>query len=79
MLSVVIVVLVLWPAYRDPSSRMYTSGFGYGSVKRKMGGSFEVETALAKSEVVSIPYLGEGVITAEPLRVPVIPMATIAS
>lgn len=79
ILSLVIVLGVIWPGYRNPNSRMYTSGLGFASVKRKMGSAFDVQTVLTKREKVTIPYMGEGLIAGEPLRVPVIPMATIVS
>ncbi|MEZ5327908.1 MAG: efflux RND transporter periplasmic adaptor subunit [Verrucomicrobiales bacterium] len=79
ILSLVIVLGVIWPGYRDPNSRMYTSGLGYASVKRKLGTAFDVQTVLTRREKVSIPYMGEGLIAGEPLRVPVIPMATITA
>jgi len=68
---------VLWPQYRNPQTRMYTSGLGYASVQRKLGKAFPVDAAAAKQQRVSIPYLGEGIVSGDPVRVSLIPMAMV--
>ncbi|MFN3190550.1 MAG: HlyD family secretion protein [Aureliella sp.] len=70
-------IFMLVPSYKDPSSRMYTSGMGYGSMKRKMGLPFDVSGARVKRQEIEIPYLGEGLVTGAPTRVAMKPMAQI--
>ncbi len=77
LFGLALLVTVLIPGYRDSSSRMYTSGLGYAAVKRKLGTPFDVEAVQARQQKVQIPYLGEGIVAGEPLRVPVVPMAMI--
>jgi multidrug efflux pump subunit AcrA (membrane-fusion protein) len=73
-LAVLVVVLVLWPAYRSPSNRTYASGFGYAEVQRQIGKPFEVEVAVAQSRGLSQPILGEGLLASQSVLVPIIPM-----
>lgn len=56
---------------------MYTSSLGYGAMKRRLNLPFETKAASAKRRQVTIPYLGEGIISGEPIRVPIIPLAVI--
>ncbi|MEO0416489.1 MAG: biotin/lipoyl-binding protein [Verrucomicrobiota bacterium] len=75
--GLLILILVIAPAYKSPKSRMYTSSLGYGAMKRKMGLGFDVKAAKVKQEQITIPYLGEGIVSGEPIRVPIIPLAMI--
>lgn len=77
VIGIALTVLMLVPAYKDPSSRMYTSGMGYGAMKRKMGLPFEVSGARVVRKEVEIPYLGEGLVTGAPVRLAMIPMAIV--
>lgn len=77
VLGLALTLFMLWPSYKDPSSRMYTSGMGYGAFKRKLGMPFEVSGAHCVRRDVVIPYLGEGLITGAPTRLAMIPMAMI--
>lgn len=76
-LGIALTVFMLVPSYKDPSSRMYTSGMGYGAMKRKYGIPFDVTGARAKRREVIIPYLGEGLITGTPIRLAMIPIAKV--
>ena len=77
VLGIALTIFMLIPSYKDPSSRMYTSGMGYGAMKRKMGLPFEVTGARVVRKEVEIPYLGEGLVTGAPIRLAMIPMAGI--
>ena len=55
VLGVALTVFMLYPSYKDPSSRMYTSGLGYGAVKRSYGIPFDVTGARVKRQNVVIP------------------------
>lgn len=69
--------LVIWPGYRDPSSRMYTSRLGYARVLRAQNKPFPVTTVRPEQRAVSAVFLGEGLVQSEPVQVPVIPMSRI--
>lgn len=77
VVGLIMLVLVVAPAFKDPKSRMYTSSLGYGAMKRKMNLPFDVKVAAAKQQQITIPYLGEGIISGEPIRVPIIPLAVV--
>ena len=77
VLGVALTVFMLYPSYKDPSSRMYTSGLGYGAVKRSYGIPFDVTGARVKRQNVVIPYLGEGLITGTPIRLAMVPIAKV--
>ncbi len=64
---------VILPAYRAPTNRTYTSGFGYAAVKHRLKIPFEITTALAQRRVLSRRVLGEGAMASQPILVPVIP------
>ncbi|MBK1828161.1 HlyD family efflux transporter periplasmic adaptor subunit [Haloferula rosea] len=72
-------VTVLWPAYKDPGSKMYDSSLGYAALMRKMGKDFPVVAAEVKERAFVKPILAEGTCSAEPYLVPVVPMSTITS
>jgi len=69
---------IVMPGYKDPSSRMYTSRFGYANLVRQTDGSFPVSTAHAAMREIDSAYLGEGLIQSEPVQVPVIPVGRIS-
>ena len=69
--------LLIWPAYQNPTARMYTSKLGYASVLRQTGQSFPVKTAIAVERQVEGVFLGEGLVQSEPIQVPMIAMARI--
>lgn len=70
---------VLWPAYKDPGSKMYDSGLGYAALMRKLGKPFPVVAATARERTFTRTMLAEGVCTAEPFLVPIVPMAKVAA
>lgn len=76
-LGLALTVFMLMPAYKDPNSRMYTSGMGFGAVKRKFGMPFDVSATRVVRRDIVIPYLGEGLITGNPVRVAMIPIAIV--
>ena len=69
--------LLIWPAYQNPSARMYTSKLGYATVLRQSGKPFPVKTAIAVQRQVTGVFLGEGLVQSEPIQVPMIAMAGI--
>ena len=76
-LSATTVWLLIWPAYQNPSARMYTSKLGYANVLRKTGQPFPVQTAIAREKEMASNFLGEGLVQSEPVQVPMIAMARI--
>jgi HlyD family secretion protein len=77
MLCVVVTYLIVWPAYKNPIARMYTSNIGYSSVIRKTGGAFPVTAAEVHSREIVGKFIGEGLVQSEPIQVPMIGMARI--
>jgi HlyD family secretion protein len=69
--------LIVWPAYKNPIARMYTSRLGYAAVLRKSGQPFPVKTAAALRRDVEVRFIGEGLVQSEPVQVPMIAMARI--
>lgn len=69
--------LIIWPAYKDPSSRMFTSKLGYASLLRKTGRPFPVKTAKSRRMNIKGVFLGEGLVQSEPIQVPMIAMSRI--
>ena len=68
---------MIWPAYQNPTARMYTSKLGYATVLRQSGKPFPVKTAVAVDREVTGVFLGEGLVQSEPIQVPMIAMARI--
>lgn len=77
--GLLLVVFVLWPAYKSPASKMYDSGLGYASLMRKLGRPFPVVTAEVRERAFVRPLLAEGVCSAEPYLVPVVPMSLVTA
>ena len=73
----VLVVLVIFPRYRDPSARLFTSKLGYAGIARKLGKPFSVSAATVRYRELTATYQGDGTVRSEPLQVPIIPMGTI--
>jgi HlyD family secretion protein len=70
---------VLWPAYINPESRIYTTALGYLKVQRLFGIKLH---ALAERPVwhdFETPLLGEGTMQCNFYNVPVVPVARIAA
>ncbi len=74
-----LISVVIWPAYQKPSNRMYNSRFGYAALRRATDQPFVVKTASVQLRKIAIQRLGEGRITAMPVRVPIIPTDKILS
>jgi multidrug efflux pump subunit AcrA (membrane-fusion protein) len=68
---------VLWPAYTNPESRMYTSALGYLKVQRLLGLEMKAEAEQPVYHDFETPVLGEGTIQCNFYNVPVIPVARI--
>lgn len=77
MLCVSVAYRIVWPAYKNPIARMYTSKIGYSSVIRKTGGAFPVTAAEVQSREIVGKFIGEGLVQSEPIQVPMIGMARI--
>jgi len=78
VLSLVVVYIIVWPAYKNPISRMYTSKLGYSAVIRKTGGSFPIDSATVAPRRIIGKFIGEGLTQSEPIQVPMIAMARIS-
>jgi multidrug efflux pump subunit AcrA (membrane-fusion protein) len=70
---------VLWPAYTDPVSRLYTSAIGYLKVQRMLGIEMEAEAEHPMWHDFEIPLLGEGTIQCNFYNVPVVPAARVTA
>jgi multidrug resistance efflux pump len=68
---------VLWPAYTNPESRMYTSALGYLKVQRLLGLEMKAEAEQPVYHDFETPVLGEGTIQCNFFNVPVIPSARV--
>ena len=70
-------VFVLWPAYTNPESRMYTSALGYLKVQRLLGLEMKAEAEQPIYHDFETPVLGEGTIQCNFYNVPVVPTSRI--
>jgi len=77
IVCIVVVYALVWPAYQNPISRMYTSKLGYSSVIRKTGGAFPVTSAKVERRDITGKFIGEGLVQSEPVQVPMVAMANI--
>ncbi|MDQ8189566.1 HlyD family secretion protein [Roseibacillus persicicus] len=77
--TILLAVFVLKPAYQNPGAKMYDSGLGYASLMRKLGKPFPVVTAEVRTRTFTRAMLAEGVCTAEPFLVPIVPMAKVTA
>src|SRR5258708_19821052 len=64
---------VLWPAYTNPESRMYTSALGYLKVQRLLGLEMKAEAEQPAYHDFEIPVLVEGTLQSNFYNVPVLP------
>ena len=76
-LCLVTVYLIVWPAYKNPIARMYTSKLGYSTVLRKTGGAFPVQSTTVVPREIHGRFIGEGLVQSEPVQVPMIALARI--
>ena len=77
ILCLVFAYLIVFPAYKNPIARMYTSKLGYSSVIRKTRGAFPVDVATVDRREIIGKFIGEGLTQSEPVQVPMIAMAAI--
>src|SRR5580704_900297 len=70
---------VLWPAYTNPVSRLYTSAIGYLKVQRLLGIQMEAEAEPPVWHDFEIPLLGQGTIQCNFYNVPMVPTARVTS
>jgi HlyD family secretion protein len=70
---------VLWPAYTNPVSRLYTSAIGYLKVQRLLGIQMEAEAEPPVWHDFEIPLLGQGTIQCNFYNVPVVPTARVTA
>jgi HlyD family secretion protein len=70
---------VLWPAYANPVSRLYTSAIGYLKVQRLLGIPMEAEAEHPVRHDFETPLLGEGTIQCNFYNVPVVPTARVTA
>ena len=68
---------VLWPAYTNPESRLFTSAIGFLNVQRFLGMPMEAEAVHPVLHDFETPVLGEGTIQCNFYNVPVVPMARV--
>ncbi|HXM01203.1 MAG TPA: efflux RND transporter periplasmic adaptor subunit [Chthoniobacterales bacterium] len=66
-------VFVLWPAYTNPQSRMYSSALGYLKVQRMLGLKLSAEAEHPAYHDFETPILGEGMVQCDFYNVPVVP------
>ena len=78
-LTVAAGAFVLWPAYTNPVSRLYTSAIGYLKVQRLLGIQMEAEAEPPVWHDFEIPMLGQGSIQCNFYNVPVVPMARVTA
>jgi HlyD family secretion protein len=70
---------VLWPAYTNPVSRLYTSAIGYLKVQRLLGIQMEAKAEHPVWHDFEIPLLGQGTIQCNFYNVPVVPTARVTA
>src|SRR5260370_12008062 len=68
---------VLWPAYSNPVSSLYTSAIGYLKVERLLGIQMDSEAGHPVWHDFETPVLGEGTIQCNFYNVPVVPTARV--
>jgi HlyD family secretion protein len=69
--------IVLWPAYIDPQSRMYSSSLGFLKIERLLGIRMRAEAEHPVYHDFDTPILGEGTVQCNFYNVPVVPTARI--
>lgn len=77
VVAAALIILVIIPGYKNPSSRIYTSRFGYASLLRAQGRPFPVTSAKGQRRTLSRVVLGEGVMRSESIQVAIIPAGRI--
>lgn len=79
MLATVVILAaaayVLWPAYKNPASRLYTTRLGYLNLQRLLHIGFDAEAIQPTMHDFDVPILGEGTMQANFYNVSIIPTA----
>lgn len=78
VISALIITFIVTPGYLNPSNRTYTSRLGYPALLRMRNEPFPVTTASVEERSMTGRFLGEGIISAEPIQVPIIHPGRIA-
>jgi HlyD family secretion protein len=72
-LIVAVGAFVLWPAFTNPESRVYTSALGFLKIQRLLGLEMKAEAEQPVYHDFEAPVLGEGTIQCNFYNVPVVP------
>ncbi len=67
----------IWPRYKDPGTRLYSSRLGYPAVARELNHPFPVKTATVERRKLDSSCQGEGTMTCEPVLAPIVPVGRI--
>jgi multidrug efflux pump subunit AcrA (membrane-fusion protein) len=70
-------VFAIWPQYKDPISRLYSTRLGYGAVARDLDQPFPVKSTTVTKKKLASSCQGEGTVSSEPVLVPVVPVARV--
>jgi HlyD family secretion protein len=70
---------LLWPAYTNPQSRMYTSALGFLKIQRLLGLHVQAQAEQPVYHDFEVPMLGEGTVQSNFYNVPVVPTARVKS
>jgi len=76
---IVLLKEVFWPAWKNPINRTYTSKLGYANYLRKAKKPFPVKVDTVKFRTLIRHHMGEGLIGADSVMVPIIPLDHISS
>jgi HlyD family secretion protein len=77
--AVAVGAFLLWPAYTNPQSRMYTSALGFLKIQRLLGLRMQAEAEQPIYHDFDVPLLGEGTVQCNFYNVPVVPTARVKS
>jgi HlyD family secretion protein len=70
---------LLWPAYMNPQSRMYTSALGFLKIQRMLGLHMQAEAEQPVYHDFDVPILGEGTVQCNFYNIPIVPTARVKS
>lgn len=77
MLASFFLVFAIWPRYKDPLTRLYSTRLGYPVVARKFNQPFPVKTSTVDRRQLASSCQGEGSVSSEPNLVPMVPVGRI--
>jgi len=69
---------VVIPAHNNEISRVYQSELGYPATQRRLGRPIDVTAELVQNHQFNSSHLGEGLMAAQSILVPVIPMSRVS-